>query len=1111
MNKTLKIAMMSFYSLSAIKAASPDLASISLPSTVVTLLKAADAAIVNRNWDAVKSMIPSVKEDAQSNDVVNAIKRITHHHLENFAALPADYNHDSLYQDMQRVQKASYALTKKTEVTIKEHVDDFFKQSQLRFLKPKEKQLIIADLLTLKSWPGSGVMKQYEQFCLAAFNNTSLSDIPYLCIIPNAAAPFPNAAPNFGFAGNPFPYAAPNFGVAGNHFPNAAPNFGCAGNPFPYAAPNFDNIPGLYELCFKTLQENPKRLDWKKLSSFFKKYSEIDKKTLWSIYLSFSCDIKCDDFMNNYGMLLNKNLLIDRVTKENINVSHIDFLRLYNNNIDIRTFLEGIKNAILPVFYFPLFRHENNLAENLLDVYIDFEHNNQTEQNAFLNWVEPISSHSEKKIDFLAYKALYYAFSNKQDRETFMSWISQFLSIKETQNDLMDLVKKLIETYTAFSNDEERNAFIIWAKPLISREPITATLLSGADIPREKINRETKNTQSIEKYRILKNVYKSYSSDIQRNAFLAWVEPLFKNKRIKIPSINKLNDVYVAFSNNDERNAFLNWANPIINQNKEIDITQLKDVYVAFSNNDKRNAFLNWANPIINQNEEIDITQLKDVYVAFSNNHERNAFLNWANPIIAVNKKINITELKDVYVAFSNNHERNAFTRFCSRFHLSDFSCIFDTVLPIYEDSSKREKLISFSIFYGGIFPRGISFMHINPFEIIRQFLSNETLGTMRKFSALVDQPEQHILRSVIETKLGDFLPAYDLRDPFLQKITQQDMQNAHTLEGVYLREIDCLKTAVAKNGYVKTVSCDTLTLHNNHEKVENYQTNESVQDFVRYLNTEFKTDEPTVNLDGKIISAQSAIQLVKETLGICQNDASTHLLFGPYLGRSALYAVPKSAKGDELLGHVWHLIKTSTSDEKELALRKRNVVLAILNGIDIYGHAAYINCQTRTTAELLKMACFYLGNDSVLRKIVIGGTDAKETITNEEIEQRIEMAQEKAAHIFQSIKRDNAHKIAALFENGTEPELFEIYKIYYDALYRRTTTINPDGSIDYRKDAHVLTRDQSGNMVSAHNADGSLKDTPEIVYYQTEFMIIEKEFTGYLEEEYQGQIGRRY
>ena len=128
-------------------------------------------------------------------------------------------------------------------------------------------------------------------------------------------------------------------------------------------------------------------------------------------------------------------------------------------------------------------------------------------------------------------------------------------------------------------------------------------------------------------------------------------------------------------------------------------------------------------------------------------------------------------------------------------------------------------------------------------------------------------------------------------------------------------------------------------------------------------------------------------------------------------------------------------------------------------------------------------------------------------------VKARIMAAPLRAQELFSIIKREDSGEIRKLIEHqnaidGNEPKLWQRYEAYYDDLYRRTKTEDGNG---YRLDEHILMRDDRGNLVSKYNTDGSLRATPVIVYYQSEFQVFEQVFTELMRKEFEEQRGLTY
>ncbi|CAO4834544.1 MAG: hypothetical protein CNLJKLNK_00159 [Holosporales bacterium] len=472
----------------------------------------------------------------------------------------------------------------------------------------------------------------------------------------------------------------------------------------------------------------------------------------------------------------------------------------------------------------------------------------------------------------------------------------------------------------------------------------------------------------------------------------------------------------------------------------------------------------------------------------------------------------------DIYCAFDNNDERNLFIAWSKK--NDAFGSDFKQVIIIYKNHHNRLKFSNYNSYlsiYGNF---------IYHKSKLSDFTYQNTIPSMRGVAALMAEPDASYLRkrSIQESSINAPLPALDPEDPHMRRIIQQDgFANAHTLETHYERDAALLNRVVESRGYNSALSDELLTIYNGDEIKEQYQTNVSLMDFIHYLNTEFKEYQLPLDVDGRRISVNYAVDLIKELLGITPRVLSTGE-FGSYLGRPMLYGASTSITGDMLLGQIWHLIKTSLSEQTiekslesneatetllhESSSRKRSVVLALLSGIDFDHDKADIRCQTRITGELLKMACFYLGSESSLRRFIAHENDAA-AYSTQDMEQRIANAPIEAERIFKAVK-DSARFIE-LYTESDKPELFELYTCYYDALYQRKTRICEDDTVRIDRNEHVLERDASGNMVRRYHRDGSPRANPIIVYCQAEFAVLELHFTTLLIKEFHEKRGLIY
>jgi hypothetical protein len=407
--------------------------------------------------------------------------------------------------------------------------------------------------------------------------------------------------------------------------------------------------------------------------------------------------------------------------------------------------------------------------------------------------------------------------------------------------------------------------------------------------------------------------------------------------------------------------------------------------------------------------------------------------------------------------------------------------------------------------------------------------------------------------KEVIRT-LADFqiFQASETQQKFLEAIQRQvarwyqehpGVANAHDFDAIYPAEFELLKQKVENLkvkglAYQAAESSKTYTIYNRQNTLKDYQTNREVEDFIAYLEGDFVKEQPFIKVNGKQLPAAKVVSIVKQMLGLEPKAIDTSGGFAPYLGHSMLYAKPDSPKGDEVLGRVWCLmnsivtkadVNASVGDQEalEALLRdateyRRSVVLAILEAAEVSQSTVDTHCQTRMTGELLKLACWHL-EGSTLRRL-IAADDSLVVQSDTDIELRIAAAPKKAENIFKAMFRVETPNVRALWarhsEAGTNPELFELYLAYYDDLYRRAPVrdaAGAQGKIQYKKDEHILERDQRGNLVSKYNADGTLRvnpqgqAAPEIVYYQAEFAVLEHEFSKRMKAEFEEQRGLVY
>jgi acyl-CoA-binding protein len=389
-------------------------------------------------------------------------------------------------------------------------------------------------------------------------------------------------------------------------------------------------------------------------------------------------------------------------------------------------------------------------------------------------------------------------------------------------------------------------------------------------------------------------------------------------------------------------------------------------------------------------------------------------------------------------------------------------------------------------------------------------YLSRAYLRYMRGASALKTRQKNlcnWAIQSIYETRIGDQLPAAFPNDPYLPQargiITTV---NAHEHEALYQLDQPLLWKQTA--AFNPVPSPTARTLYNNKLMVtENYHTNAEVEEFINYLDTTLSTG-PAFALDGGRMSGDRAVSIIKQILGIEQKASNTSGGFAPYLGSSMYYAKSDSPKGDEMLGRTWHLMRNVSKSDQDLALNQRSVALALLNSVDVCGQLVSTHCQTRTTGQLMQLVCCYL-EGSHLRPVIINDRDESAATSDAAVIDRIKAAPALARSLFDSFRREDQGEIRRLIERhneaGVEPQLWERYKAYYDMLYRRTSKASGKG---YYCDENILTMDELGNMVSKYGANGWSRAAPVIIYYQAEFLVLEKVFTDLMHAEFEKKRG---
>ncbi len=550
----------------------------------------------------------------------------------------------------------------------------------------------------------------------------------------------------------------------------------------------------------------------------------------------------------------------------------------------------------------------------------------------------------------------------------------------------------------------------------------------------------------------------------------------------------------------------------------------LLSTYLAFPHSSERQLFIEFCEPYMNEEHAtikvVIMNNILPIYQAFSNNHERHTFIDFCMPYTGKKQATDQTRLMKkllpIYQAFPvNDEKRSAFMEFCRPYidkeNAEDKLKIMNDLLSIYKAPLQKQNFEAFMQIHWN--------KNIQIQKVLKTYFYRTYLRYIRVNSALnAESVNQNRAYFMYEINLDEQLMTLQVEDPFLQQArgVTNAVANAHEFDGIYEQDQDILwrlASAPAQSGI-------TRTIYNNHEAPYNHQSNVEIDDFIHYLETEINHDA----IHAGSLTGKKAVHIIKMILGLAPKDENTTGGFSPYLSASMYYAKPESPRGDEMLGRAWAFMKRMATEKGDNDFKKE-IVFALLETAEISGARVDTHCQTRTSGELFKVLSWHLPDSKL--KSLIATADLPPVLSNTDIQARIEAAPLRARDLFKRMKQEDSGEIRRLIErcideNILQPELWQRYEAYYDDLYRRTkitdgTPYNenihiqsPDGRM-YRRDEHILMRDDHGNLVQAFNADGTTREHPSIIYYQSEFQVFEHAFTQLMKHEFEDQLELKY
>jgi hypothetical protein len=606
--------------------------------------------------------------------------------------------------------------------------------------------------------------------------------------------------------------------------------------------------------------------------------------------------------------------------------------------------------------------------------------------------------------------------------------------------------------------------------------------------------------------------FKARKTPEDRAFFMAFCEPLLVgvSKHDKIYCTARVLPIFQAWPSPEARAPFMGFCAPylalLVPGDKAECMAKLFPIFQAWPSAEARAAFMDFCDPFLvethaNQKAEF-MNNLLPIFQAWPSAEARTAFMDFCDPFLvelnANQKPDYMAKILPIFQALPTPETRTAFMGFCEPLLIGMNATYKATsmakLLPLFQAISKNEEVAKNLTAF-----MGLHNSDRHKYSIISSFLPRTYLRYMRSGAALQAELQPGVvarIQALYETNQFNQLPVLWWADLFLaQARGAAGVAGAHDFETVYKQDYEALVGWCAGAGYPETLSETPHLIHNNTASIPAHHTNVEVEDFITYLDT---------------IASTHNISLVKQMLGLEPKTGTTTGGFAPYLGHSMFYAKPESPKGDEVLGRVWHMMKKRGEGKPDADDYKKSVVLAILDAAEISGSRADTYCQTRITGELMKLLAWHLP-DSKLRSL-IAANDVPPAITDADISTRITFAPTRAEQIFKVIHREDTGEVYKLRYHhtveGTDPELWELYQAYYDDLYRR----NKVGGV-YVFDANTLTRNAYGNLVKAHQADGTLRpaDAVEIVYHQAEFQVLEMTFTELMRKEFEEQRGLKY
>jgi len=377
--------------------------------------------------------------------------------------------------------------------------------------------------------------------------------------------------------------------------------------------------------------------------------------------------------------------------------------------------------------------------------------------------------------------------------------------------------------------------------------------------------------QSIGGLRVLLKAYAAFTDPIERDGFINFCTQYKTDPLNQTDKISALLYVYQTFTDPTERRQFINFCSEYEASEDSYAMSKLLPVYQAFHG---------------------DPIKLKE-FISFCSEHGKTTELRKYPRELAEE----MADLLSIYQAFHGDPIKlKEFMNFCSPYNRYKHAVIMIKLLPIYQ-------------YYLDDFEQFVSRHGCDKTRLISTYIPRTYLRYERALAALQTQNDRTSSYALYETKLNEQLPVINPADPHIAQVRGiQATANAHEFDPYYPIDYALLKAWCNDQEYAHAPAQQEHVIHNGDQSLNNYQTNQEVADFIRYLDKIAAGNEPI----NKMPPAR-AVSLVKQMLGLEPKAEDTTGRFAPYLGHSMDY---RKNIGENIIGADGNTYVVESGDE---------------------------------------------------------------------------------------------------------------------------------------------------------------------------------------------------